>query len=59
MHLVGSSLSFWVSTIIEEAVHGYMEKIKAMNEENSNYVMSNTVFLHDAYNHYIQCLNKI
>lgn len=58
MHLVGSSLSFWVSTIIEEAVHGYMEKIKAMNEADNKTCTPNTVFLQDAYNHYIQCLNK-
>lgn len=32
MHLLGTSLSFWFSTIIEEAMEGYMDKVNVTDD---------------------------
>jgi len=52
MHLVGSGISFWFSTIIEEAIEGYVKKIKSMK---TNTTVGEEVVFKEAVNHMIYC----
>lgn len=48
MHLLGMALAFWFSTIVEEAMHGYMEKVREGNK-TQEIVLRKTIM------HQIQC----
>lgn len=51
MHLVGSSISYWFSVIIEEAIEDYVTKVQA---ENSKEVTSK-IYFEKAVEHRISC----
>jgi hypothetical protein len=54
MHLVGTSLSFWFSTILEEAIEGYVYKVKAMKEAQNNSDIGDVMFK-TAVTHHLYC----
>lgn len=52
MHLLGTSISFWFSTIIEEAMDGYTSKIQAYH---SNKTIPDDVTFKEAIDAHIIC----
>lgn len=52
MHLVGTSMSFWFSTIIEEAMDGYTNKVK---DYHGNSSIPEEVTFKAAVDHQINC----
>ncbi len=58
MHLVGTSISFWFSTIIEEAIEGYVGKVKAMNGTQNYSVIDEDVMFKTAVSHHMYCASN-
>ena len=54
MHLMGASISFWFSTIIEESIEGYVEKIKFMKMSQNSTLFDDVVYK-EAVKHMIYC----
>ena len=54
MHLVGTAISSWFTTIINEAIDDYVHKIKALN---GSYREEDVIF-REAVEHQMYCLDK-
>lgn len=53
MHMVGSSLVFWISSILEESIHGYMDKLYEQNGTENEMPI-----LHGSFEHHKKCCEK-
>ncbi len=58
MHLVGTSISFWFSTIIEEAIEDYVTKVKAMNGTHNYSFIAEDALFRESISHHMFCSEK-
>jgi hypothetical protein len=58
MHLVGTSISFWFSTIIEEAIEDYVTKVEAMNGTYNHSFISEDAVFRESISHHMFCSEK-
>jgi len=55
MHLVGSSITFWFSTIIEEAIEDYVVKVQHMNSTYNHSTISDDVLFKETVSMQMYC----
>jgi len=58
MHLVGTSISFWFSTIIEEAIEDYVNKVEAMNGTYNYSMIAEDALFKPSIKHHMYCSEK-
>lgn len=58
MHLLGTAISFWFSTIIEESMEGYISKAKISYSEQMELNKSSAILLRNVVEHHIYCSNR-